>query len=239
MKLIISILVFLTATAVLAKSDKVTICHATESEVNPFVRIVVSENAIGGHFDNPGTPKAGHEDDLLFDGEVNCPGDPVETPSDTPSDNPSDTPEISVEPSVGPSINPSVEPSVEPSTEPTNPPTPQSTTQNNGGGTYTIIPIYTPDNTPVSTPVIVAGVSCSVITDFVVDPGITGDGKVHLLWSGDFGDVNVDYGINQYNLDQHTTGNGGLIELSGLQAKNYWFQVSNDCSVSPLIDPLP
>lgn len=51
----------------------VTICHATESEENPWTRIVVSENAIGGHFENHGTPKAGHEDDLLLDGEVDCP----------------------------------------------------------------------------------------------------------------------------------------------------------------------
>lgn len=54
-------------------APKVTICHATSSEDNPWVRIVVSENAIGGHFDNPGTPKAGHEDDLLLEGDVECP----------------------------------------------------------------------------------------------------------------------------------------------------------------------
>jgi hypothetical protein len=53
--------------------QKVTICHKTSSVTNPYEQIVVSENAIGGHFDNPGTPKAGHEDDLLFQGEVDCP----------------------------------------------------------------------------------------------------------------------------------------------------------------------
>lgn len=57
------------------ENEKVTICHATSSEENPWVRIVVSENAIGGHFENPGTPKAGHEDDLLLGGEQECPVD--------------------------------------------------------------------------------------------------------------------------------------------------------------------
>src|SRR3989338_7285140 len=55
------------------QNDKVTICHATSSETNPYTQIVVSSNAIGGHFENPGTPKAGHEDDLLLEGEVECP----------------------------------------------------------------------------------------------------------------------------------------------------------------------
>jgi|GEM_PF-2099425 len=53
--------------------DKVTICHATESEVNPWNRIVVSPNAINGHFLNSGTPKAGHEDDVLLEGNALCP----------------------------------------------------------------------------------------------------------------------------------------------------------------------
>lgn len=59
--------------ALATQSEKVTICHATSSEENPWVRIVVSENAIGGHFENPGTPKAGHEDDILLEGEQDCP----------------------------------------------------------------------------------------------------------------------------------------------------------------------
>ena len=61
---------------------KVTICHATSSETNPFVRIVVSENATGGHFDNPGTTKAGHENDILLQGEQECPEKPSEEPKD-------------------------------------------------------------------------------------------------------------------------------------------------------------
>lgn len=76
-------------------ASKVTICHATSSAENPWVRIVVSDSAIGGHFDNPGSPKAGHEDDILLEGEVDCPVPPVVTPPDvtpTPDTPPVETP---------------------------------------------------------------------------------------------------------------------------------------------------
>lgn len=72
-------------------ANKVTICHATSSATNPYTRIVVSENAIGGHFDNPGTPKAGHEQDILLQGEQDCPE--PETP-------PTDDPEVPTDPSL-------------------------------------------------------------------------------------------------------------------------------------------
>jgi hypothetical protein len=67
--------------------EKVVICHATSSETNPYVRIEVSVNAIGGHFDNPGTPLAGHEDDLYLPAGSACPGGSTE-PTDpvTPTD---------------------------------------------------------------------------------------------------------------------------------------------------------
>lgn len=58
----------------LPKEDKkVTICHATSSASNPWVRVVVSENATAGHFENNGTTKAGHEGDVLLQGDVPCP----------------------------------------------------------------------------------------------------------------------------------------------------------------------
>ncbi len=57
-----------------AKPDKDTICHATGSQTNPYVRIVVNWNAINGHFNNNGSPLQGHQGDLLFEGEVDCPG---------------------------------------------------------------------------------------------------------------------------------------------------------------------
>lgn len=46
---------------------KTTICHATGSERNPYNKITISTNAVSdsGHLD--------HEDDLIDDGEIDCP----------------------------------------------------------------------------------------------------------------------------------------------------------------------
>lgn len=60
--------------------DQVTICHATSSDTNPWVRIVVDSHATAGHFDNNGTPLAGHEDDVLLVGDVDCPVVPPPPP---------------------------------------------------------------------------------------------------------------------------------------------------------------
>lgn len=83
-----------------ATQPKITICHATSSEENPWVRIVVSENATGGHFENNGTPKAGHEDDVLLQGDVDCPTSPAPQPSPEPSPGP--TPEPTPAPNPSP-----------------------------------------------------------------------------------------------------------------------------------------
>ncbi|MCH8889254.1 DUF5011 domain-containing protein [Patescibacteria group bacterium] len=53
--------------------EKITICHATGSDTNPWNTLHVSENSTGGHFDEQGTPEAGHESDLLLSGHVDCP----------------------------------------------------------------------------------------------------------------------------------------------------------------------
>lgn len=71
-------------------AEKVTICHATGA--GTFVRIVVSANAIFGHFDNPGSPKAGHESDILLQGEAQCPVPPIDE-EDPPEDEPEDVPD--------------------------------------------------------------------------------------------------------------------------------------------------
>lgn len=65
------------------ETEKWTICHATSSSSNPYTRIVVSSKSQGGHFDNSGTPNSGHEDDILFPGDVDCPEG--ETPTATPT----------------------------------------------------------------------------------------------------------------------------------------------------------
>lgn len=125
-----------------AQATKYTICHATSSPSNPYTRIVVDDNSFAGHFDNPGTTSAGHEDDLLFEGDVPCPGDnnPTPTPSPTATPNTSPTPTPSIDPSPTPT------PSVDPSPSPTPTATPEPTP------TPTIEPTPTPTATPTSTP---------------------------------------------------------------------------------------
>lgn len=79
-----------------SNNNKMTICHGTGSASNPFVRIVVSSNADGGHFNTNGTPRAGHESDILLSGEADCPTvagavatpTPISTPFPTPTPTP-------------------------------------------------------------------------------------------------------------------------------------------------------
>jgi len=57
------------------ENHKITICHATHSEQNPYVRINVSENAAEAH-EHHGP---GHEDDIFFNDDANvkqCPAPP-------------------------------------------------------------------------------------------------------------------------------------------------------------------
>lgn len=72
----------------------VTICHATGA--GTFNTIHTNENALNGHFENNGTPKDGHEDDVWFPGTVACPGpEPTGTPTPTPGEGtptPTETP---------------------------------------------------------------------------------------------------------------------------------------------------
>ncbi len=51
----------------------VTICHRTESDYVPYIKLTLPRNLISNHFDENGTPTAGHEGDLLFDSDVECP----------------------------------------------------------------------------------------------------------------------------------------------------------------------
>jgi outer membrane biosynthesis protein TonB len=129
---------FMTATVtVVSKSDKVTICHATSSEKNPFETLTISENAVygpGGHFNENGTTQAGHEEDYMgpCDPEPTCNPEPTNEPTPEPTTNP--TPE----PTSEPTSNPTQEPTPEPTLEPTPDPTPE--------------PEPTPEATPVGTP---------------------------------------------------------------------------------------
>lgn len=104
--------IFLVFSTKVQADHKVTICHATGSASNPYTRIVVDEHAIGGHFYNNGTPKSGHEDDLLLQGEVNCPNpSPSPSPTPTPVASPTPTPTPRPTPSPTPAVSPSPTPS--------------------------------------------------------------------------------------------------------------------------------
>lgn len=55
--------------------EQCTICHATGS--NTYNELHVSCNAINGHFENNGTQKAGHEEDIRYYGNQSCPTPPL------------------------------------------------------------------------------------------------------------------------------------------------------------------
>jgi hypothetical protein len=66
-------------------ADKITICHATHSETNPFVVITISENGLSGH----GRP--GHQDDedvipARADGSCLAAAGPEPPPREPPTD---------------------------------------------------------------------------------------------------------------------------------------------------------
>jgi len=66
------------------------ICHATSSEKNPYIYLVLPPAALGGHLDKNGTSLAGHEQDY-FPADSDC--DRSNDPSGVPEDPPAATPE--------------------------------------------------------------------------------------------------------------------------------------------------
>ena len=86
----ILILFFASAFAALAANpvgaknkDKITICHATGSEKNPYVKIEVSANAMNGHEHHP--------DDIIgVTGD--CPTGPIQQQAETPAPTSTTTP---------------------------------------------------------------------------------------------------------------------------------------------------
>jgi hypothetical protein len=123
-----------------AQDKKITICHATSSETNPYNKLTISCNAIyggprgsAGHFSENGTTLAGHEDDVFADENGLCPGEtlpsptPSVSPSPTVSPSPSPSPEVSPDPSPTPGVSPS--PMVSPSPTANPSPSPSSSPQ--------------------------------------------------------------------------------------------------------------
>ena len=80
-------LVFAGAVEAEGNHGKVTICHATSSETNPWQELTIGYQAVygpAGHFSEPGSPNAGHEEDY----EGPCKD---ETTTTTPSTTPATT----------------------------------------------------------------------------------------------------------------------------------------------------
>ena len=87
--------------------EMVTICHATSSQEHPWEEITAAYPAVygpAGHFSEPGSPNAGHEQDY----EGPC---------------------VTVEPTAEPTQEPTQEPTAEPTTEPTEEPTQEPTAE--------------------------------------------------------------------------------------------------------------
>lgn len=103
--------------------DSRAYCHATSSEVNPYNYLFNS--AWTQHFEDNGTPKAGHELDFFtYVGDTQCLGvqpvtptptlglTPTGTPTETPTETPSVTPTGTVTPTPDPTVTPTQTPFV-------------------------------------------------------------------------------------------------------------------------------
>lgn len=132
-----------------SNDDTFTICHATGSSTHPYTELHTSSQSTGGHFDNSGTPNSGHEDDLLFVGNVSCPtsvvtptpvptGTPAPTATPVPTATPTDTPAPTATPTASPT--------------PTGTPAPTATPTATPSPTATPEPTVTPDPTSTPTP---------------------------------------------------------------------------------------
>lgn len=113
------VLILGVAAPTLAGQDKVVICHASGlAGTTKFETLELAYPAVygqGGHFNNDGTPQAGHEDDYL--GACTAEATPSPSPSSSPTSEPSTSP------SPSPTESPVVSPDPSPSAAPTLPAT--------------------------------------------------------------------------------------------------------------------
>lgn len=109
--LVILVLLGVSAFVTFAQQGKVTICHAAgKAGTLKYVELTLSYNAVygkAGHFLEPGSPNAGHENDI----EGPCPkaptptlppktSTPTPTPTKGPSPIPTKTPRVTETPTV-------------------------------------------------------------------------------------------------------------------------------------------
>src|SRR5512139_209560 len=147
-----SVLLLVGAGTVLGEQpQKYTICHAAGLADVPanWITLELPYPAVfgpAGHFNEDGTPAAGHEQDYM--GPCASPS-PSPSPSVSPSPSPSISPSPSASPSPSPSISPSPTPTREPRPDPT--PTPAPTPTPIPSPTPTIGASPVPSQAPVPT----------------------------------------------------------------------------------------
>lgn len=103
-------LVFAASGVASATQDKVTICHAAGLEgTTKYVTLTISPNAVygangnAGHFEENGTPRAGHEQDYFGACQ-----EPEPTPKPTPPPTPEPTPKPTPAPTPPPTVVPPI-----------------------------------------------------------------------------------------------------------------------------------
>ena len=93
-------------------SEKITICHVAgrKDDAANYITLEISPQALNGHFDENGTPKAGHEEDYLGpcnSSEIEVAAESTVLPIIEPTESPISIPEL---PSPMPTETPTQEP---------------------------------------------------------------------------------------------------------------------------------
>jgi hypothetical protein len=149
--------------------EKVTLCHAAGlAGTTKYVTITVGYPAAfgpAGHFDENGTPLAGHEQDYLGA----CVTD---TPTEEPSVDPSETPTVepSEEPTVAPTETVDPEPSVRPEKPRGNKPVPEVTVPPEGPRKAVGAPVAAPVEVPTA---VAAGLASAEVESDGINLGRT------------------------------------------------------------------
>ena len=143
----VGVLAFSAQNASAKQDDKISICHAAgKAGTIKYTLITVAPSAAAKHLDpTTGTPKAGHEKDVLA---VNgtCPGGVTPSPTPKPTPTASPTPKPTPTPTPTPTASPTPKPT--PTPTPTASPTPKPTPT----PTPTATPTPTPTPSPTPTP---------------------------------------------------------------------------------------
>ena len=96
-------LLAISAPANAGPDDKISICHATGSDSNPYVEITISENGLNGHY-----AQGVHDGDIVPAPAGGCPGGDNGDHADDHGDNGSDSKKVTICHATGSEKNPYV-----------------------------------------------------------------------------------------------------------------------------------